>query len=504
MEKSSIDGRRAKKALRAIIVDDSEDDALLIVRELKRQDYDLEYQHVTSLVGLRKALTEDGDWDVILADYSMPLFNGLDALRLAQEIAGDVPFIIVSGRIGEESAATALKAGAQDFISKDNLARLAPAIERETRDAKLRESARKAQQQLRQTEERYRLVIESVQDYAIFLMDPEGKIMSWNSGAEKILGYKTEEILGRHHSIFYPPDEIRRGRPEEEIVTTLATGRCENVGWRVRKGGGFLWGSTILSPVRDESGALHGFTKIIRDITVQKMLDEQLMDTSKRLRELSSHLQTVREEERTRIAREIHDELGQVLTAFKIDLAWLAKRMPKEPPELSERAKGMLELVDSTIQTVRKITTELRPGILDDIGLVAAIEWQAQDFQNRTGIKCDVILPGKPVAMDRHRSTALFRIFQEILTNVAKHSKAAVVDIILTVEDDSLMLEVKDDGRGIREEDMAKAQSFGLVGMRERIGHYGGTIEITGAPNKGTTVTVQMPLAGEPGERNAV
>jgi PAS domain S-box-containing protein len=213
------------------------------------------------------------------------------------------------------------------------------------------------------------------------------------------------------------------------------------------------------------------------------------------LRDLASHLQTAREGERTRIAREIHDEFGQVLTALKIDLSWLAKRLPGDRPGLARKAKAMSALIDATIQTVRRVATELRPGLLDDLGLAAAMEWQAQEFAGRTGIDCELHLDGGDLVLDRDLATALFRIYQETLTNVARHAGATEIDVRLEDRAEELALIVWDNGRGITPSETSDPKSFGLIGMRERAAAWGGTVGIEGVPGWGTTITVRVPRA---------
>jgi signal transduction histidine kinase len=211
-------------------------------------------------------------------------------------------------------------------------------------------------------------------------------------------------------------------------------------------------------------------------------------------------LQTVREEERGRIAREIHDELGQVLTGLKMDLSWLASRLLKNQKPLLKKTKSMSELVDATIQTVRKISSELRPGIPDDLGLSAAIEWQTQEFENRTGIKCRFISSREDFGLDKERSTAVFRLFQETLTNVARHAEATRVDIELEERAGHLILKVHDNGKGITRRQISHSKSLGLLGMRERALLFEGEVEIKGIRGKGTTVTVQIPTGKEEAE----
>jgi signal transduction histidine kinase len=223
--------------------------------------------------------------------------------------------------------------------------------------------------------------------------------------------------------------------------------------------------------------------------------DEELRNSYRQLRDLSRYLQTAREEERTRIAREIHDELGQGLTALKMDLSWLKKRLLPKPEGLHDKAASMEGLIDATIQTVQRLSGELRPGILDDLGLSAAIQWQTEEFQKRTGIPCEVRLGHEDISLDRDRSTAIFRIFQEALTNVARHAGATEVTGSLEEREGSVVLKVQDNGRGIKSEEIASPTSFGLIGIRERVHFLGGAVEIVAVDNKGTTITVTVPLA---------
>jgi signal transduction histidine kinase len=218
---------------------------------------------------------------------------------------------------------------------------------------------------------------------------------------------------------------------------------------------------------------------------------ERLTESEDKLRRLAAHLISVREEERAHIAREIHDELGQVLTGLKMEVTWLAKRLKEQP--LLEKTDSMSKLIDSTVQTVRKIATGLRPEMLDDMGLVAAIGWQAKDFQKRTGIRCRVKLPPETTKLDIDVATTAFRIFQEILTNVARHSRATRVDIDLGVTDEQVGLEVHDNGVGIAESDLHGRKSLGLLGMHERALLFGGEVSITGSPGHGTRVAVTIP-----------
>ncbi len=356
------------------MVEDSEPDAVLLTEELRLAGYAPDVERVTTARAFLKAL-DTRKWDLIVADYSVPGFGAMPALSLLRERDLDLPFIIVSGTIGEDQAVAAMKSGANDYILKDKLARLAPAIERELRDA-----------------------------------------------------------------------QVRRKRHEAEL---------------------------------------------------------NLRASREQLRALAAHLQSIREEERKLIAREIHDELGQTLTGFKMDLAWIRNRLQPDAAELDRRPlldkiSEMGALIDGAADLIRKLCTELRPGILDDLGLIPALEWQAHEFQKRTGIECDLKLQAAQLDLDPERSTALFRIFQEILTNVARHAGAERIMAGLRRTDGNLVLEVRDNGGGIEPAKLSGAKSLGLLGMRERAQVFGGEVFIEGKKGAGTTVTVTIPLSHPP------
>src|SRR5581483_186836 len=220
--------------------------------------------------------------------------------------------------------------------------------------------------------------------------------------------------------------------------------------------------------------------------------ERDLRDSRERLRELSAHIQVMQEEERVRIAREVHDELGQSLTALKMDVAMLGKQLaPSE--EVERRMASMLDLVNGTIRSVQRISAELRPSVLDDLGLVAAIEWQAKEFEERSGIACILDLPTEDFTAQGAQATALFRIFQETLTNVARHAEASMVEVQLRKSMSQIELRVRDNGVGIDLDNLTNAESLGVMGMRERAALTGGTLTIESSPGAGMTVIVRMP-----------
>ena len=231
-----------------------------------------------------------------------------------------------------------------------------------------------------------------------------------------------------------------------------------------------------------------------REITDRLSKEDEFHRSTEQLRELSARLQSVREEERTHLARAIHDELGQALTGLKMDVAWLQKHLDQQQPALLEKTQAMSDLIDTTVQTVRRISTELRPGILD-LSLVATIEWQLQEFQNRSGIQGKLVSAPEETTLDADGATTVFRIFQEILTNVVRHAGATRVEVILEETALFLTLQVQDNGRGITESEIHSPKSIGLLGMQERARLRAGEVHFQGTPSQGTTVTVRLPLS---------
>lgn len=356
-----------KKDIHILMLEDNAADAELTQFTLRKGGLSFSLSRVDSKDAYVREL-ERRPPELILSDYSLPGFNGHDALTIARTKCPETPFIFVTGTMGEEVAIETLKSGATDYVLKTKLSRLNPAVVRALREADERAQHRRAEAELRESHQR--------------------------------------------------------------------------------------------------------------------------------LRALSIYLQTVREEERTKIAREVHDELGQALTSCKLDLAWIANKLPRELRPLQDKTRALTAHIDSTIQTVRRISTELRPGVLDHLGLVAALEWQANDFQNRTGIRCDVRNNLSPeTALEQQLSTTLFRIFQETLTNIIRHAGATRVEVDLRVLDGRITLEVKDNGRGITKAEISNTKSMGLLGMRERASLMGGTFRVRRVPRSGgTKVSVTVPL----------
>jgi PAS domain S-box-containing protein len=348
---------------------------------------------------------------------------------------------------------------------------------------------------LKVSEEKYRDLYDNAPDM-YHSLNREGVIVDCNETEARMLGYRKEEIIGRPITDFLTA-ESRKIYDKE--FSTLASHRALFGLERVflRKDGTTFPASLNVFIELDRRGELARTKTIARDISEPKRVEQELRRSREDLRSLSAHIQSAREEERGAIAREIHDELGQILSKLKLDIAWLKKRMSGDQVPLIEKAGKMSDLVDSTIRTVQKISSELRPGVLDYLGLSAAIEWQAKEFHERTGIVCSIEITPDVAVEDKDISIAVFRIFQEALTNIMRHANALHVDVSLKQQDRMLLLAVSDNGRGIVEERIQDHESFGLMGMRERARFFGGSVTITGSPEEGTTVQVRIPVDGK-------
>jgi len=347
---------------------------------------------------------------------------------------------------------------------------------------------KKAEEELRKSEAEWRSLTENSPDI-ITLVDTEGKIQFINRTAP---GLNKEELIGKSAFEVLPPDYRDGARKCFEHV--LNTGKTDtyNALYYTAEGEELFY-QVLVGPVFRE-GKVVSVVSSARDITPLKTAEKRIRDSHTRLRNLAERLQMVREEERAAVAREIHDDLGQVLTALKMDISSLYLLKNIEKKELDLIINKMLELVNSSNHTVKKIATDLRPGILDDLGLFPAIEWQAEEFQNWTKIKCSIELQGGTNVIDDETSIAVFRIFQETLTNIARHSGANFVNINLTCSDKELVLEVKDNGKGISDSQLNNPKSLGIIGMRERVNILRGELNISGNHGEGTTVKVTIPL----------
>lgn len=334
---------------------------------------------------------------------------------------------------------------------------------------------------------------------AIISIDESQHITMFNQGAEQIYGYSASEVVGRPLDLLLPERFIEVHRQHVgNFAAAPENARRITEGFQVfgrRKDGSEFPAEASISKLKLTAGTI--FTVILWDVTERKKAEAELKRSQEELRVLAARLQQAREEERALLAREIHDQLSGALTALKMDLSFLTDRVPRENAVLTEKTETMSKLIDATLNSVRNIATQLRPSVLDDLGLIAAIEWQTEEFQNRSGIKCRLDLEREEVALDKNRLTAIFRIFQEALTNVARHAEASAVWISLRAQAGSLILQIRDNGRGITQEEISSSKSLGLLGMRERAFAFGGEVVIGGGPGQGTTVTLKIPFNQE-------
>src|ERR1017187_5549599 len=335
-------------------------------------------------------------------------------------------------------------------------------------------------------------LIELTQD-SVFVIDMEGTVLFWSRGAEAMLGYSKSEAAGQiAHDLLCtefpePFTEIvatllRVGHWEGDLIKTAQDGRRIVVAGRWA----LQWGK------RDQAPRV---LVINSDITERKRGEESLVLQREQLRALAERLQWVREEDRKKVARELHDQIGQILTAIKMDMTWITRHLPESEGEVLARLRESIQSIDDGVKAVRTICSGLRPGVLDDLGLAAAIEWQASEFSSRNGVHCQVSVPPVDLHWDGDRATATFRIFQECMTNVIRHAQAKSVRVALCQEEESILLVVEDDGIGFCESGLSSSLgSLGLLGMKERAQFCGGEVQISSSPGNGTTVTVRVPV----------
>ncbi|HUX91917.1 MAG TPA: PAS domain S-box protein [Gallionellaceae bacterium] len=482
--------------LRLLMVEDSADDAELVVAELTHAGFGVTASRVETAAEMEAAL-KTGVWDAVLSDYNLPSFSTEAALTMLQSRKLDIPFIIVSGCIGEEVAVTLMKAGAHDFVMKGKLARLAPALQRELREAVLRCERRQAQERLADSEKFLRTMTAALGE-GILVQDQSSRLIFMNPEAERLLGWSETELAQRNvHDTIHALQEngsahTREACPILNVSHTGGVYRSYDDIFVHRDGRTFSV-AYVATPIIEHDEVVATVT-VFQDISARKQMENELRESRKQLRALSMFLQTVREEERKRIARELHDELGQALTALKIDLDWLEARCGNMDARVGEKFRSMDVILGKTVESVRIIAEDLRPGMLDDLGLAAAIEWQVEKFQERTTIQCELSMNRDEFELDERVATSVFRIVQEALTNVARHAAASKVRIVVEERDDEIHLEITDNGKGFQAG--PKKRSYGLLGIKERVNMLGGAVEISSQPGAGTAVRASIPLHG--------
>lgn len=331
---------------------------------------------------------------------------------------------------------------------------------------------------------------------AMRVVDRDFNVLRINQTFSILSGMPGEEIIGKKcFEVLHGPLCETPSCPLVRILNN--EDRVEIDSEKVRKDGTKIPCIITATPFRGANGDLIGIVEDFKDISGRKRSEQELMESRGELRNLAAHLQVIREEERERIAHEIHDELGQALTALKMDVHWIRRKLSEPEDSIVKKTITMSTLIDSTVHSVKRIISELRPRLLDDFGLSAAIEWQAEKFVERTGIQCDIELEPQDIILDEARSVAVFRIFQEALTNITRHAHATRVKVTLKENGTQVKMRVSDNGKGILKKQLSGVQSFGLIGMRERAHSFGGKLIIAGTTGGGTTLNVSIPIHGK-------
>lgn len=448
---------------------------------------------VAGAAALRAALRAQ-PWDAALYFHGTAGLTATAALRIVHDQGLDLPFLIVATAAEEKAAVKAMRTGAHDVVSLDRIDRLVPAVAREVREARHRADHRAALEMLKDSEARFRTLASNLPGMVFDLQrDPLGayRFVFVSEGCHRLFGIKQPEILGaaqRFFDAFEAEDRRRLGRALEDSATSGAALNWEG---RLKGRARGRWIDLRSVPQRLDDGAVV-WQGIATNITTAKEIEAELRASREQLAELSFHLEAAKEEERERIARDIHDELGSILVRLKIEAALLASKLPETPPSLREKSASIEGLLDQALGTTQRVARQLRPGILNEFGLAEAIKCQAEDFAHSTGVACRAQCD-EGVEPDAETSLALFRIVQEALTNVAKHAHASLAVVRLRREQGSIALEIRDNGRGISDADMNKPKSFGLRGIRERIHSLAGEFEISAVEQGGTHILLRVP-----------
>ena len=477
--------------LALIVIEDSADDYELIVRRVRTAHPQVLALRVESAEALEAALAERS-WSAVLSDHRLPGFSSSQALKIVRSRSPDLPFVIVSGAIGEDAVVEAMRAGADDFVMKDRLQRLALVLMRALDTAAARRDQRETESAYQESEARLRAVAANLPGMMFRIDIRDGRVAFdyVSDGARRLFGIEARVIAQDAAALF--------GRFATRDAANLLTALHHAI-----DGDGFLtWTAAICAPDAVEWVQIEASSRrlgpghavwdgLVIDITAAKLAERDLRQSREELQQLARHLAEVREEERDVVARELHDEVGSILTGVKFEAAWL-KGLMRDAPGAGESLKQLDDLVEGAIVACQRIMQDLHPAILEQ-GIVAALEWQAQVFGKRIGVACRFHPPRRDVALDTAAAMAVFRICQESLNNIAKHACARTVDVALAVVGDELVLSIADDGIGLSANAMQRTGHFGLRGMRERATALGGGLAIA-STRAGTTITLTLPL----------
>ncbi len=502
------------RQIRILILEDDASDAELMQRELRRAGVFSTVKWAQSKEIFLGILGEFVP-DLILADYTLPGFDGVTALSMARERFPEMPGIIVSGAIGEEVAIETLKAGATDYVLKQRLGRLGPAVRRALQEVEQRAERIRTERALRESEERFRLLVEAVKDYAILMLDPQGRVVTWNAGAERIKGYKADQIIGQHISRFYLPENQAAGAPQQALAYAAERGQYADEGWRLRRDGSRFWASVTITAVRDESGALCGFAKVTRDLTERKRAEEQLKELNatleqrvaertaeaqqraEQLQALAAQLTQAEQKERQRLAEILHDHLQQLLVGTKFHLGLVRSQQPDR--DLRQALDEIDGLLDQSLDASRSLTVDLCPPVLHRGSMTQVLRWLAGWMHSSHGLQVHVRSDEQADPQAAEVRMLLFQSVRELLFNVVKHAgvKEAVVELSRP-DDRFVQVVVRDNGAGFElsgsQIDSRTGSGFGLFAVRERLDWLGGSLRVESRPGEGTRATLMAPL----------
>jgi PAS domain S-box-containing protein len=497
------------QAITILIIDDSAENLYVLSEQLRSQYRVL--AATSGEEGLRLANSPPMP-DLILLDVMMPGMDGYAVLtRLREDFATrDIPVIFLTALTDAGEVERGLELGAADYITKQNtpavvLARVRTQLEaRRARDwlknqnALLEAEVKRRTGEILEVQSQLQATLDAIPDL-LFEIGLDGRYHSYHSHHTHLLAASAAEFLGKKVSDVVSPAAA------ETIMSALQEahekGRSSGKQFELQLPHGNFWFELSVACKPGDAAQIPRFIVMSRDITERKIAERQLRD-------LNAHLQTVREEEKASIAREIHDDLGGTLTALKMEAYLMETKLlaDKGALPLFYHIAEMSQLIDNATGVMRKIITGLRPTILDDLGLLTALEWQAAQFNKLTGVECRVNCvcdnsENNLIKLDKLRSIALFRIAQEALTNVTRHSGASRADIELYRNEEEIVMSIIDNGRGMREKSQVSSNSYGMLGMRERVNQLGGTISFDNPPGGGFNVTAILPLPGNAAEQ---
>lgn len=480
-----------RPSVAVLLVEDSPTDALIIGEAL----IDItEFAHrLTRAESLSDALAqaEKARFDVVLLDLGLPDGNGIDTFRRFRQLAPDTHVLVLTGLSDISVGLVAIQEGAQDYLLKREIQ--AALLSRAIRYAIERN---RASAELAASEERFQLAVSGA-SAGLWDWNPRTGALYLSPHFREIVGYSEDELpndMQAHYQVIHPGDV-------ERVALALKAHTQErhpyDVEYRVRtRAGEYRWIQSRAQALWDASGAAYRMVGWILDVTERRRANEALRESREELQRLSANIEHIREEEKTRIARELHDDLGQLLTALKIDMGRFEQTIEAKMDDVSGGAlRGLYGVIDQLVASVRRIAADLRPVMLDDLGPIPAIDWFVHEFSARHGIDVHAHLDVGEVGFNRDSGTEVFRIVQEALTNIARHSGASEATIEIAREEPSCVVKIRDNGRGALSDARRSRNSFGLIGMRERAARLGGELEVRTAPGQGFALTVTLPLA---------